>query len=182
MGHGKNLYDRLIEQFLSTSTVHEITVEDPSESFQDLRDVQDLRRLTSSGAFDSLTTNSIAKKSFPAAAIRAKAKLPERQFARVVELKLLGNLDKKDKRAYKIYRLLVKGRIYKQNKDALSQLDRLDRIDKLHDTYVHVEDDYYRLLGLAATSTVQEDAEPPRDKREGGDIAVRPSKRAKLTE
>lgn len=56
-------------------------------------------------------------------------------------------LNKKDPKQYKQYRLLVKCRVYKQNRDLLVQLDRLERIDKLEETYLHVEDDYFRQLG-----------------------------------
>jgi len=59
---------------------------------------------------------------------------------------LFHKLNKKDQKAYKQYRLLVKARIYKQNRDVMAQLDRLERIDKLEETYLHVEDDYLRQL------------------------------------
>lgn len=62
-------------------------------------------------------------------------------------MELLRKLNKKDPKQYKQYRLLVKSRIYKQNRDLLVQLDRLERIDKLEETYLHVEDDYFRQLG-----------------------------------
>jgi len=61
-------------------------------------------------------------------------------------MELFRKLNKKDQKAYKQYRLLVKARIYKQNRDVMAQLDRLERIDKLEETYLHVEDDYMRQL------------------------------------
>lgn len=66
-------------------------------------------------------------------------------------MKLLKDLEKKEQKLYKQFRLLVKSRIYKQNRDVMAQLDRLERIDKLEETYLHVEDDYLRQLGKLAT-------------------------------
>lgn len=65
--------------------------------------------------------------------------------------------DRKRDKQWKMYRLVVKGRVYKQNRDVLAQLDRLERVDKLEETYFHVEDDYKRLLGKARNSRIEED-------------------------
>lgn len=64
--------------------------------------------------------------------------------------------DRKRDKQWKMYRLVVKGRVYKQNRDVLAQLDRLDRVDKLEETYFHVEDDYTRLLDLAKHGRIEE--------------------------
>lgn len=64
--------------------------------------------------------------------------------------------DRKRDKQWKMYRLVVKGRVYKQNRDVLAQLDRLDRVDKLEETYFHVEDDYTRLLDLAEHGRIEE--------------------------
>ncbi|RPB02184.1 acyl-CoA N-acyltransferase [Choiromyces venosus 120613-1] len=156
-GHGKNLYSTLITHFLSTPTIQEITVEDPSEAFQNLRDLQDLERLTPAFTNANLTPQSFTNKSFPAEDIRTQAKLPVRQFARACEMFMLRGIEKGDDKSMKVFRLLVKARIYKQNKDVLAQLDRLERIDKLHDTYLHVEDEYKALLIAAGSAPVEEE-------------------------
>lgn len=65
--------------------------------------------------------------------------------------------DRKRDKQWKMYRLVVKGRVYKQNRDVLAQLDRLERVDKLEETYFHVEDDYKRLLNKARNSRIEED-------------------------
>jgi len=156
-GHGKNLYNSLITHFLTVTPIQEITVEDPSEAFQNLRDIQDLHRLTSALTQSNLTPLTFSNKSFPGADIRTRAKLPVRQFARVCEMFMLQGIEKGDEKSMKAFRLLVKARIYKQNKDVLAQLDRLERIDKLHDTYLHVEDEYKGLLIAAKTAPVEEE-------------------------
>jgi len=70
---------------------------------------------------------------------------------------MLQGIEKGDEKSMKAFRLLVKARIYRQNKDVLAQLDRLERIDKLHDTYLHVEDEYKGLLIAAKTAPVEEE-------------------------
>ncbi|CAZ85385.1 unnamed protein product [Tuber melanosporum] len=156
-GHGKNLYNSLITHFLTITSIQEITVEDPSEAFQNLRDIQDLHRLTPALTRSNLTPQSFSNKSFPGADIRTRAKLPVRQFARVCEMFMLQGIEKGDEKSMKVFRLLVKARIYKQNKDVLAQLDRLERIDRLHDTYLHVEDEYKGLLIAAGAAPVEEE-------------------------
>ncbi|KAF8466625.1 acyl-CoA N-acyltransferase [Kalaharituber pfeilii] len=144
LGHGSLFYDNLMSHLLSHPLVSEITVEEPSDAFEDLRHLRDLARLQNSGIFSTLSLPNL--KSWPWDAHCMKSKLAPKQFAQVVELELLRTLNKKDPKLYKMYRVLVKGRIYKQNRDLLAQLDRLERIDKLEETYFHVEDDYTRLL------------------------------------
>lgn len=112
----------------------------------DLRDLQDFRRLTTDAEFAALTIDSVYAKTAPLEQLRKKHKMPERQFKRMVELWLLKGLDRKKKKEYKKYRLIVKARIYKQNADVLAQVDAPERVDKLEETYFHLEDEYVALL------------------------------------
>lgn len=105
-------------------------------------------------------------------------------------------VDRKRDKQWKMYRLVVKGRVYKQNRDVLAQLDRLDRVDKLEETYFHVEDDYKRLLHIARHGRIEEDESSTRGKKTGrskrnGDVEegqeaeevemrARPKKRVKI--
>lgn len=101
--------------------------------------------------------------------LRRQNKLAPRQFARLVEMYLLsrippeirqrgtarltqrGKSTDSDDRAYYYWRLLVKQRVYKQNRDLLAQLERIERIDKVEQTVGEVVGDYERLLqGLAS--------------------------------
>ncbi|SLM34946.1 Histone acetyltransferase type B, catalytic subunit [Lasallia pustulata] len=181
--------------FHASPTTTEITVEDPNEAFDNLRDYCDYTRLLANGTFSKITLHT----SLPPAltskrpgvrvptsslldlplleSLRQQNKTAPRQFARLVELYLLSTIpphnrqagtarltqrakasDEAD-RAYYYWRLLVKQRVYKRNKDQLMQLDRVDRIDKVEETVGELVGDYERLLrGLEA--------------RKGGEAAV----------
>lgn len=181
-GHGTHLYNAMVKTFRASPTCTEITVEDPNEAFDDLRDYCDYKYLLDNGTFAkiSLKTDIDPKLSarkigvrVPTSklldmplleALRKKNKIAPRQFARLVELYLLTKIaphnrqagtarltqraratDPND-RAFYYWRLLVKQRVYKKNKDVLIQLDRRERIDKVEQTVGEVAGDYERLL------------------------------------
>ncbi|KDQ33945.1 hypothetical protein PLEOSDRAFT_1033752 [Pleurotus ostreatus PC15] len=52
-GHGSELYDAIYNYVLSQPTITELTVEDPAEAFEDLRDRNDLKMLLSHEVFIS---------------------------------------------------------------------------------------------------------------------------------
>ncbi|KAL6716901.1 histone acetyltransferase 1 [Lecanora helva] len=181
-GHGTHLYNAMVKTFLPDPTVTEITVEDPSEAFDDLRDICDYKRLLENGtlAQASLNTEIDPKLSQKRIGVRVPTsklldipllddlrrqnKIAPRQFARLVEMHLLSKikphareagtarLTRKarstdpDDKAYYYWRLLVKQRIYKKNKDVLIQLDRLERIEKVEQTCSEQKEDFERLL------------------------------------
>ena len=182
LGLGSTLLRIMTRTFLSDPACYEITVEDPSEAFDDLRDFCDFKRLSENGTLSQITMNSdldpklVAKKigvRVPTAAIldlsllenlRLKNKLAERQFWRLIELHLLSTIphsirgsgtarltqrartkNPEDRKFY-YWRLLVKQRIYKRNKDTLIQLDRLERIEKVEEAVGEQAGDYERLL------------------------------------
>lgn len=172
----------MVKTFLASPTCTEITVEDPNEAFDDLRDYCDYTRLLQNGTLAQIKLNSsIDPKAsqkrigvrVPTAklldlplldTLRKKNKIAPRQFARLVELYLLsqikaharqagtsrltqrGRSSDLDDRAFYYWRLLVKQRVYKKNKDVLIQLDRADRVDKVEQTVGEVAGDYERLL------------------------------------
>ena len=168
--------------FLASPECTEITVEDPNEAFDDLRDYCDYTRLLANGTFDQIKlstdldpkltaikpgirvpTSSLVDVSL-LKSLRIKHKLAPRQFYRLVEMHLLSQIPphtrqagparltqrakskNKDDRALYYWRLLVKQRVYKQNKDVLMQLDHLDRIDKVEQTVGEISGDYERLM------------------------------------
>lgn len=172
----------MVKTFRASSTCTEITVEDPNEAFDDLRDYCDYKYLVDNGTFAriSLKTDIDPKLSgrkigvrVPTSklldmplleSLRKKNKIAPRQFARLVELYLLTKIaphnrqagiarltqraratDPND-RAFYYWRLLVKQRVYKKNKDVLIQLDRGERVDKVEQTVGEVAGDYERLL------------------------------------
>ncbi|KAI8075267.1 acyl-CoA N-acyltransferase [Gongronella butleri] len=145
-GHGTTLYDYLYDVFSKRKEVCEITVEDPNDSFCDMRDKCDLRHLVSSGALNDVAipvTRDIIEP------LQHKFKLTSRQIQTCIELHLLAQLNKSDKKAYKAYRLQVKQRLYKFNYDALQDMEEEEMQDKLHQTYMGVEQDYQRILERA---------------------------------
>lgn len=167
---------------LASPTCTEITVEDPNEAFDDLRDYCDYARLSANGTFSQIRLNISIDPRLSANRIgvrvptshlldlplleklRLKNKIAPRQFYRLVEMHLFskiapaarhagsarltqrGRTSNLDDRAFYYWRLLVKQRIYKRNKDVLIQLDRAERADKVEQTLGEVAGDYERLL------------------------------------
>ena len=181
-GHGSHLYNAMVKTMLASPTCTEITVEDPNESFDDLRDYCDYPNLMSNGTFEQIRFNTSIDPKLSAnkigvrvpssqlldkpllESLRHKNKIAPRQFYRLVEMHLLskiapssrqagaarltqrGRASNSDDRAFYYWRLLVKQRVYKQNKDVLIQLDRAERADKVEQTVGEVAGDYERLL------------------------------------
>ncbi|KAI8332482.1 acyl-CoA N-acyltransferase [Chlamydoabsidia padenii] len=143
MGHGGNLYETIYKLFLQRNDVVEMTVEDPNESFSDMRDKCDLTYLQDNNAFNGIT---IPVSLETIQRLQEQYKLTNRQIQCCIEMYLLSNLNKRDKNAYKAFRLQVKQRIYRVNYDALQEIDSQDRKEKLQETYASVEEDYHRLL------------------------------------
>lgn len=210
-GLGARFYDIIFQEYIKHKQTVEITVEDPNEAFDDLRDIADLHYLRQLPEFQALRINtSVAiPKTGPAPnnivdkaawdAVRAKAKIAPRQFARVLEMHLMSKLpepvrpgispaeraaakaNEEQEHEYRLWRLMVKKRIYLHNKDALGQLEIPERIEKLEETVSNVEFDYTRLLikaeeqqknltaadGSAANGKrrADEDAESPANKK-----------------
>ena len=165
----------------ASPTCTEITVEDPSEAFDDLRDFRDYARLSQDEDFKRVIINPSIDSKFttprigvrvPTAKLldipelerlRGKHKIAPRQFYRMVELYLFSRIPQSTRsstggiiqkgrtkdvnnRTYFYWRLLVKQRVYKQNKDKLIQVDRAERIDKVDMTVNEIVGDYERLL------------------------------------
>lgn len=105
-GHGSRFYRSIFKHYHSTSTTIEITVEDPSEAFDDLRDLNDLTFLRSLPEFSSLaclnTSTSLRQKgvfSVPSIinttaleSFHLTTKIAPRQFARLLEMHLLSRI------------------------------------------------------------------------------------------
>ncbi|KAG9237136.1 acyl-CoA N-acyltransferase [Amylocarpus encephaloides] len=178
-GNGSRLYNAIFDYFLQDPKTIEITVEDPNESFDDLRDINDLSRLRLDPEFAALKINNKcsvrAKGPIPSdivdtdllEKIRTRYKIAPRQFYRVVEMQLLSliplgvrqtliEVSKKSipdlpakEHEYQLWTLWVKKRLYKHNKMMLMQLDRPERLEKLDETTGSVEADFGRLLRVS---------------------------------
>ncbi|ORX36274.1 histone acetyltransferase type B catalytic subunit [Kockovaella imperatae] len=154
-GHGSKLYNALYLHALSRKDVAELTVEDPAEAFEDLRDRCDLRYLVSKGILDDpgFSDGVGADVRGPRAKweekVRKEYKIAQRQFDRVLEMLLLRELDEKDPAKVKAFRLGVKARLYRFNYEMLSQMTLEERKDALAKTYESVVQDYRRILAQA---------------------------------
>jgi histone acetyltransferase 1 len=101
-GNGSRLYNSVFDFYLKDTNTVEITVEDPNESFDDMRDLNDLARLRKVNEFAALRINNDivirAKGTIPRDIvnsaeldkIRTRFKIAPRQFARLVEMQLLS--------------------------------------------------------------------------------------------
>lgn len=144
-GHGGYLYDAIIESCDKERTILEVTVEDPSEAFDDLRDRRDLLRIERYPG--SIFTNiSLPLDKAIVEQSRRYFKTSSRQFARLIEMKLLQGLSKRDQKQQRMFRQLVKTRLFLKNKDVLAELPRTERLQKLEETYQTQTADYRRLL------------------------------------
>lgn len=174
-GHGAKLYKTIFAHYHRHPQTQEITVEDPNEAFDDLRDVCDMEFLRNMPEFNKLhiDTSVTLPKSGPMPQliaggekleeIRRKAKIAPRQFYRAVEMYLMSQLPesvrptmdlekdipsptKADKHQEKLWQLIAKQRLYRHNKDALSQMEPYERAEKLSEVLMGVELGNARIL------------------------------------
>ncbi|KAH7023659.1 acyl-CoA N-acyltransferase [Ilyonectria destructans] len=174
-GVGARLYKTIFEHYHKHPQTHEFTVEDPNEAFDDLRDVCDLEFLRAIPQFNDLCVDpnvTIPKKgAIPQLilggkdleSIRLQAKIAPRQFYRVLEMHLMSKLPESvrpsmaldddvpsptraDNHKERLWQLIVKQRLYRHNKDVLSQIEPNERIEKLQQTLGGVELEYARIL------------------------------------
>lgn len=210
-GHGPKLYSSIFQDYLNHPQTVEITVEDPNEAFDDLRDLSDLTFLRTVPEFNELRLNtdlSIPKDGLvprnivvpeTSEAVRRKFKIAPRQFARVLEMHFMsklhdvvrpgispersakGKATEKQQLEYKLWKLLVKQRLYRQNRDTLGQLELPVRIEKLQETLGSVEFEYARLLAMLEGRQQQETTGNHAAKRKLDETAETPeSKKARV--
>ncbi|KAG7121662.1 Histone acetyltransferase type B catalytic subunit like protein [Verticillium longisporum] len=175
-GIGARLYKSIFEHYLANPLAMELTVEDPNEAFDDMRDLSDLTYLKTVPEFAQVRINTDinvpddSSKAVPRDIVdsdlldklRRKTKIAPRQFARLVEMHTMSQLpasvqpsfgvDKKAKptraeaHQYRLWRMFAKQRVYRQNKDILGQIDLPERREKLNEALGSVELEYARLL------------------------------------
>ena len=143
-GHGKKLYEFLMDRFRRDESIVDVTVEDPNDMFQDMRDKSDCRLLLKDQQIQNLKPKLVTKSFLME--YNQKYKLCMKQLVRVIEICILKNINMWDARCIKEYRLWVKSRIYKKNRDVLEEMDFGERLSKLQETYELIEKDYLGLL------------------------------------
>ncbi|KAI8258981.1 Histone acetyltransferase type B catalytic subunit [Colletotrichum sp. SAR 10_98] len=175
-GIGARLYKTIFDTYLQDPQTFELTVEDPNEAFDDMRDLSDLTFLRSLPEFSKVKINTDISLPRPPTgtvprdlvdyelrqSLRQKTKIVERQFKRLIEMHTMSQLPasvragfgeekkplatKEDRHQYHLWKLFVKQRIYRQNGDVLGQLDISERSEKLNEALRSVELEYARLL------------------------------------
>lgn len=136
-GHGSNLYNSITSQWVNDPSIIEITIEDPNEGFDDMRDRCDLLKLKDAGVFESVNNELSNNKENMKK--NNKCKIESRQFSRLVEMICLyENLA--------IFEDLVKSRLYKKNYDALVTMDKDDQKEALEKAFLLNKDNYYTIL------------------------------------
>ncbi|AET41161.1 histone acetyltransferase catalytic subunit HAT1 Ecym_7327 [Eremothecium cymbalariae DBVPG len=136
--HGSHLYNAVVNLWLKTPEITEITIEDPNESFDDLRDRNDLQRLYTAGFFKTIPDELPISKKWLEEKM-SEYKLERRQFVRLVEMILLHKKSSN-------FRLQVKNRLYEKNYEVLANMDDSTIKDKLQTAFQLVKDDYERIL------------------------------------
>ena len=144
-GHGKNLYEFLMARFARDDSIVDVTVEDPNDLFQDMRDTIDCRMLMKNPKIKTLLPNMVTKEWV--LEFKKEYKLCMRQLVRMIEVCVLKNIPSWDARSVKEYRLWVKKRIYNKNRDVLEEMEFGERVSKLQETFDLVEKDYIAILG-----------------------------------
>lgn len=138
-GVGVQLYTGLINEFQTDDRVKQITVEDPNEAFDVLRDRADLSILAQDPDWATL---SLPLDSDLVAKITKKSKLIARQVRRCLEIALLEKYDNEPMQ----YRKLVKERLFEHNYEGLKDLDEGTQAIMLRDVYSKVVEDYRKYL------------------------------------
>lgn len=151
---GTQFYNHLYKLWLQDDKIVEIVVEDPNESFDDMRDKGDLARISSE--IDTKTIDLAKIGSDWAPKLKQNQKLETRQFNRLLEMILLKNYRQFKQENYRRIRLFIKKRLYEKNKDALMTLEKPMRMDKLQTAYEGIEEDYYRILGDVGREELEE--------------------------
>ncbi|XDT42941.1 Histone acetyl transferase HAT1 N-terminus [Nakaseomyces glabratus] len=153
-GHGSHLYNSIVKNWRNDSSILEIVVEDPNESFDDLRDVNDLEMLYKDGFFNKLPQETPIPNAW-IESTRLKYKIEKRQFSRLLEMILLSTGSNN-------FEYQVKQRLLIKNKDGLEGMEVSDIKDALNKSFESLREDYDRILGKCQFSN---DADGPSKKK-----------------
>ncbi|CAG9568008.1 unnamed protein product [Danaus chrysippus] len=129
MGICANLLQAIYSHFIVQPEVVDITVEDPSESFQRIRDFVDVKNCESLPAFQPMKLlQGFSPEMINQA--RSKFKINKKQARRVYEILRLKNTNTSDKAAYLTYRLDVKNRLNAPFQKKKLELKKLQKVLK----------------------------------------------------
>ncbi|KAH9818998.1 acyl-CoA N-acyltransferase [Melampsora americana] len=147
-GHGSMLYSQIFQYLLKRTEVAELTIEDPSEAFEDMRDKEDLKLLMKHHVFDLELSRLIPVDREWYLATKEKWKLADRQFSRLLEIavKMRLSVEEADPKIERAYRIAVKERLYRFNYDSLVNIPKEERRERLQETFEGVMEDYDRII------------------------------------
>ncbi|KAJ2351957.1 histone acetyltransferase 1 [Coemansia sp. RSA 2618] len=145
-GHGSALYQYIYAAVVGSSEYADLSVEDPSEAFDDMRDRNDMRYLLEHKAFEHIEGAPVSP--VVVSELQRKHKLSKRQMTRCLEMAILRKIKSEKSAEFCAFRLFVKRRIYAQNTDLMQDLDAEGKKQKVADAFAAVVDDYRRLLSL----------------------------------
>lgn len=169
IGVGLQLLDKIYRYYISQPRVVDITVEDPSDEFQRLRDFLDARNCSRLPTFQPHFLEEGFQEEMVAEA-KTKLKINKKQARRVYEILRLRVTDVHNSEQYRRYRLDVKNRLnvpyqkeqlelkkYKELckdrdiQNAMSFADHSQRLDSLDREYREVEAQYNQVLQRLAS-------------------------------
>lgn len=141
-GHGSQMYACICQHWFEDPQIIEITVEDPNESFDDLRDINDLKKLLSSGlldvGFDAKWQDFVPDSWIDE--LRTSTKLNRRQLSRLIEIVML-------KQNSEMFEMQTKRRLYLKNYDTLCNMESQSEIkEAIEKAFEVVSEDYDRIL------------------------------------
>lgn len=169
-GLGAELLQTIYKWYIKDNNTIDITVEDPSENFMNLRDFVDAKNCSKLPSYHpSKLTKGFSLDMRQEALL--KLKINKKQARRIYEILRLQATDTTNKLAYKMYRLDVKNRLnapYQRQKNDIAKLEhtlspdelkaalqnssREQRIEQLDKQYRDLEDEYRHTLERLASS------------------------------
>jgi histone acetyltransferase 1 len=142
-GHGGRIYRFLYRRFLADSKVVDVTVEDPTEEFSDMRCKNDLRMLMEAKAFEG---QSVPYSPAFLKHLQEQYKLSKQHVTQLAEMFGLRSVRGLGDVQMKKYRVWVKKRLFKRNEEALDGIEADVVKDKLEETFRNVTADYCRII------------------------------------
>ncbi|XP_055694695.1 histone acetyltransferase type B catalytic subunit [Lutzomyia longipalpis] len=163
LGIGSRLIRTIYDHYESNKSVLDITVEDPSEDFQSIRNYIDAKLCIDLPAFQPEKLRKGFSKDMVAEA-KAKAKINSLQCRRIYEILRLYHTNVNNEEEYRAYRLDVKKRLnmmYTLHKRNLERAERrgmdvtaakvgmtplAERLEQLHEEFNVLEHEYQRVI------------------------------------
>ncbi|KAI5741343.1 hypothetical protein M8J76_012645 [Diaphorina citri] len=163
-GLGPRLYDAICRRYVQDKDVVSITVEDPSEECQSMRDYVDV---SNCAKLTGWSKEQLVAGYTPAMEkqVYEELKLCKKQARRVYEILRLGATNMNNSSEYKQYRLLVKNRLNAPHQKDVNYQKRLNKVlkpeemktfscldteqqrkDKLHSEYKELEKAYLKVI------------------------------------